>query len=227
MKNAVIIGLFCAVLCLHGSLRAQISDAGMWFEAEGEFRLNPFWMVEAAVELRMHENLMEVGAMIAEVGLQRNFGDRWRAAGGMRMTYNQQPDRTFDFRSRMYADIRYRYSYRQLDFTARVRYQQEAEGWLWDSATPQAGHYLRAGTECRWKMTPKWRPYLAIEAFYPLNGILMGPNTDKLRYRCGVEYRLNKVHALDVGFLFQQQINVTAPERDYIACLGYTFSPRW
>lgn len=227
MKNAVIIWLFCAVLCLHGSLRAQISDAGMWLEAEGEFRLNPLWMFEGAVELRIHENLMEVGAMITEVGLQRTFGDRWRAAGGMRMTYNQQQDRTFDFRSRMYADIRYRYSHRKLDFTARARYQQQSEGWIWDESEPGTRHYLRVGVEFRWRMSQAIRPYLAAEAFYPLTGIFSNPYADKLRYRGGVQYRFNKVHALDVGFLFQQEINVIAPEQDYVACLGYVFSPRW
>jgi len=226
LKTKLLILCAIAAVCFSDRLPAQIRDAGLWAEAEGEFRLNPFWTAEAVAELRLHENLTEAGAFIAEAGLQRSLGERWRVGCGMRMTLNQQLDRTFEFRNRAYADVRYRYKMSRVDITGRLHYMQQSEGWLWDDLKPAADHYLRAGAELKWKFTSAIRPFLAGEIYYPLAFSLM-PYPDKVRCRAGFEYRLSKVHAFELGFMWQQELNVPEPGIDYVGFVGYSFAPRW
>ncbi len=226
MKNVANIGFLMVAITFCHVLTGQTRDAGLWISAEGEFRLNPRWSVVGSTEVRMHENWLELGAFIAEVGLERNLGDRWRLAGGMRLALNQQTDRTYVFRNRFFADVRYRYRVGKFDVVGRIKYQQQNEGWIWEDRVLMADHYLRAGAEIRWRATQSIRPYIGSELYFPLYAWQL-QYPDKLRVQAGIEYRINKAHSFDLGFLYQQEINVSQPERDYVACLGYVFSPRW
>jgi hypothetical protein len=205
---------------------AQVHDAGLWLGAEGSFRLNPLWNVVASGELRMHENMMEPGFFMAEAGVEYALSKSWRVSAGYRFGLKQQLDRSYVLRNRAFADLRYKQRISVFDLSARLKYQQQDDEGFALAGFQTTDQCLRSALELQWRYSRTFRPYLGVEMFNPMIALQV-QYPEKYRFKVGLNWQINKIHSLDFGWMYQQEVNVKNPEYDYILAVGYKFSPRF
>jgi len=228
--NQKIISLLILILLISagsGRVSAQVQDAGLWLAAEGSVKLRQRSFLVFNGELRMHENMMEAGTMLAETGFGYDFSRSWRLAAYYRFIARQQTDRSYQYRHRYYADLRYRHRAGKTDWTGRVRVQQQfRHEELFSSANADERTYMRPKASFRYRVSRTWRPYVSAEFYLPLSLSGIHP-VDKMRFAAGTLYRINRVHSLNIYYMIQHQVNVKNPRTDFILGIGYEFTPGW
>ncbi len=205
----------------------QERDAGLWLAAEGEIEISSRLATILNGEVRMHENMAEVGTWLAEAGVEYSLSQAWRFGLYYRFRGNQQLDRTYNYRHRYYVNVRYRNRQGKHDWVARVRLQQQfRHEELFTDRGAEDRTYIRPKLAYRYRLSRTWRPFVAAELYHPvsLNGIHL---VDKMRFSAGTRYRINRVHAITLYYMVQHEVNVRNPGTDFILGIGYEFSPDW
>jgi hypothetical protein len=215
--------VFCA--CFPQELQAQQRDAGIWLSASGKAQLNPLWSVVLSEELRLQNNMSEVGSVFTDAGMEYAPLPGWRFSLNYRLILKQRVDRTFSTRHRGYFDARYRHRFQKAELIGRVRFQQQYADMFSSAEGLIPDYYLRSELSWRYRMAPAFRPGLSIEVFQPLSP-RNWPDPDQLRLTCNLRWELNKAHAMDLFWIYQQEFNVKRPETDFVVGVGYVFSPR-
>jgi hypothetical protein len=207
-----------------GWITSQVKDAGLWFAAEGELQLSKRTSMILNGEVRMKDNMMQVGTMLAELGLEYEFNLKWRLATYYRFISRHRPDQSFQYRHRYYADLRYRHRAGRHDWVARVRFQQQFRyEELWSINLADDRSYLRPKLSYRYRLNRTWRPFLAAEFYFPVT-IRGVHHSDKMRFTAGTRYRINKQHSLSLYYMIQHEVRVKNPVTDYVLGIGYAFS---
>jgi hypothetical protein len=226
MKKAIPYLLMYLVCCFSPVfLKAQEQDAGLWLGAEGEVQLNKRFSSILNAEVRMHENMMEVGTFLGEAGVEYGFFKVWRLGAYYRFTGSQQLDRSYHYRHRLYADLRYRNRIGKHDWIARVRLQQQFQHEeVFTDGRAEEKTYTRTKLSYRYRLNRTWRPFVSAELYFPvsLSGIQV---MDKMRFSAGTRYRINRVHSITCYYMIQHEVNVRNPETEFVIGIGYVYSP--
>ncbi len=221
--------LSCAFLLLIPLkyLSAQEYDAGLWLSLKGEIILTQRMTFGIAEEIRLHENITEVGTALTDIGIDYNLSSGWRISANYRFISRQQLDRSYLHRHRYYLDLRYRHLSDRtgIDFTGRLRWQQQlSHEEIGLPGNEGFSNYLRPEGTVRYRLNRVFRPYVSVETFLPVSAFRFH-NPDKIRITAGTRIRLNFVHSVTLFYMVQKEINVRRPETDFVIGLGYEFSP--
>jgi hypothetical protein len=226
MKKLIPYLLMYLVCCFSPLLlKSQEQDAGLWLAAEGEVQLTKRFTSILNGEVRMHENMMEVGTFLGEAGVEYGFLEAWRLGAYYRFTGRQQLNRTCNYRHRLYADLRYRNRKGKHDWVARVRLQQQFRNEeIFTDQGAEERTYMRPKLSYRYRLNRTWRPFVSAELYFPvsLNGIHL---VDKMRFTTGTRYRVSKQHSVSLYYMIQHEVNVRNPGTDFVIGIGYAFSP--
>ena len=71
---------------------AQVQDAGLWMSVNIEKKITPALSACFTEEMRMNENITEVGAVLSEIGMMMKFGKHFRAGVSYRYTRQRRVD---------------------------------------------------------------------------------------------------------------------------------------
>ena len=203
-------------------LFAQEQDAGLWMSVQVEKRLNRSLSASFSEEVRLRENLTEVGTIFSDIGLEYRFWNRFRIGGHIRFIEKRRLDDTYEASFRSYIDLSYREKLKPVQFILRLRFQTQYAPPFEIPDEPGAENYSRIKLTVKLDLNKRVEPYLYAESFIHLNS-WEGMLFDAMRYCGGVEYAVTRMHRVDLFYLIQQEYQVKNPETDFIIGINYTF----
>jgi hypothetical protein len=226
VPGKITFSVMLAFLCLFfdaPGLYSQVNDAGLWISVNAEKKITAAFSACFTEELRMNENITEAGTVFSDIGLYYKIGKRFKVSASYRFTKKRRLDDSYDSRHGFYIDLGFKEKVRPFALLARVRYQSQYT----DVYTSEKGEVPKSHAVL--KITLKYEdlgrvvPYVYAESYYRVNNALYSA-FDQLRLCGGIEYTLNRMHAVDIHYLFNKEYNVKHPETDYVIGIGYYFT---
>ena len=203
-------------------ISAQVNDASLWLSLNVEKKITPSWSVLFTEEVRMFENITEVGVIFSDLGIAYRIDKRFKLSANYRFIKKKQLDDSYETRQRYYFDFSYREKLKPFMLTLRSRFQsQYAEVFSSpEGAVPEL--YFREKLTLKLEILKRITPYVYTEFFFPIGEPERSP-VDNLRLCAGMDYSFNKSHAVDLFYMIQREYNVNNPVTYYIIGLGYYF----
>ena len=203
---------------------AQQNDFGVWASVAVQHKFTQKLSATVEEQFRFNRNAASIAQYFTDAGIEYSLTKKFRVALCYRFTNNSK-DTYYSKRHRLYADLSYRMKFSSLQLILRTRLQEQQE----DIHSSETGYipswYSRNKLTVKFDLGKKYTPYLSAEMFYRISSPnTKGSLTDKMRYTAGVAYEFNRVHAIDLFYLVQQDKNVYDPVTDYVAGIGYVFS---
>jgi len=206
-----------------GILCAQVNDAQLWFSAGVEKKLTPALSIEVIEELRLNENITEAGTWYTDLGMSYRFLNRFKVGGAYRFSLKRRLDDTYQRYNSWYAEAVCREKFKPMGLALRVRYQSRyAESFTSEKAAVPRNH-MRTKLTVKYDLDRKFEPYCYAETYFRC-GVSAYGSFDQLRLCAGIEYTFNRMHMIDLHYLFSREYNVANPETEYVIGIEYYFT---
>jgi hypothetical protein len=202
---------------------AQVNDAGLWMSLNLEKKINPVFSATFSQEVRLYENISEVGTIFSDLGLQYKSGKHFKFAAAYRYSKKRRIDDTYDTRSGQYFDIAYRQDVKSFNLNLRMRYQLKNAELLSSAEGSSAANLLVPKVTIKYDPDGKYKPYVFAEPYYWLD-VPSDKMLEQLRFCGGVEYTFNRMHAVDLHYIFQKEYTSNQPYNDYVIGIDYSFT---
>lgn len=220
--------VYSIILILAGLLLAldsysQVQDANLWMNVSIEKKIIPSLSVTLNQEFRLNENITELGTFFTDIGLTYKINKYLRISASYRFTNKRRLDDSYSKRHRYYFDLTVRKKFSPLILSFRTRFQSQYTDVFSSVEGKTPEYYSRNKLTLKVDAGKNIQPYIYAELFSPLKrpyDIFI----DHSRYCLGVEYAINRMHSIDVFYMFQKEYNVRNPETDHIIGIGYYIS---
>lgn len=222
MPSALRYGILVALICSPFLLHAQVNDAGLWMNAEVEKIITPALSASVTGEVRMNENITEVGTVLTDVGLSYRPWKRFDVGLTYRYSGKRRLDDSYDQRHGWFADATYRVKVKPAVIDLRLRFQSRYTDILTSDDGNIPRNHLRGRVKLKLDLDRRYEPYVSGEAFYRVGGA-DGMLFDELRCMAGVEVEFNQAHAIDLHYMVTREYQVNNPRTDYVVGIGYHF----
>lgn len=201
-------------------VRAQEKDAGLWISLDLEKKISPAFSVLFTEEIRLNDNITEVGSILTDLGVKYRFSKRFKVGATYRFAKKRLLDNTYQNGHGFYIDLYYTEKLKPIQVTARLRYQSKyTESDFYEGISVGSDH-TRMKLEGMYDLPGSFKPYLSIEAFFNFTHPVYFP-LDEMRYCAGVEYKINRMHSIDLHYMIARECNVKHPETDFVIGVGY------
>jgi hypothetical protein len=220
------ISMAVLLLCLvfpAGRTCAQVNDAQLWLSLNIEKKITSVLSACFTEEARLNENITEAGIVFSDISLSWRLGKRFKIAAGYRFSNKRNMDDSYDNRHRYYVDLNYREKLKPLTILLRTRFQSEYTNIYSSEKGTMPLRRTVVKLTLKYDLQRKFEPYVYAESFLRMNQIVYGA-FDQLRICGGIEYTINRMHMIDVHYLFQKEYNVRHPETDYVTGISYYFT---
>lgn len=214
--------LFFLVLA-GNSVLSQVNDAQLWLSVNLEKKLTTDLTVDFTEEVRMDENMTEVGTIYSNLGVSYRPWKRFKVGAFYRFTLKRRLDDTYERLNGWYVEGSYREKIKPLALALRLRYQSRyAESFTSEKAEIPK-NYFRTKLTVKYDLQKKFEPYIYAETFFR-TGVPASVSFDQFRLCAGIEYSFNRMHMIDLHYLLCREYNDANPETDYVIGVGYYFS---
>lgn len=200
---------------------AQQSDLGLWTAISIEKNITKDLSYSVSEEIRFFNNIGSLGTVFTDAGLNYKFNKYFRASINYRFAMKLEPGMISN-RSRYYLDLSARKKFGRVMAIDRIRLQSQFNDYFTSDNGRSPYYYLRNLLLFKLDLDKKYTPYLGGEVFYQLNNP-EGNMIDNIRLRTGVNYDINKNNSIDLGFIFQKEINKRNPLTSYIPTVSYSY----
>jgi hypothetical protein len=223
MNGSFNLFLVAGLVFLAGiTTQAQVNDAGLWTSLSLEKRLNKKFSVELNQEVRLFENLSEVGSFYTEIGASYRLSKIFEASAGYRFINKRRLDDSYSIRHRFLVNLNARKKWGQVSSALRVRYQSQYRdvNSSEDGRIPE--NYLRTKLTFKYDLNKRYQPVLSGETFFHLNheeGVLM----DGYRIGAALEYDLSKRSDVELGYLIDREVQRNNPWTNYVITLSWNY----
>jgi hypothetical protein len=222
--NRILAGFVFLFFTFSGMIAwSQENDAGLWLSVNLEKKITPALSFTFSEEVRMYENITEVGAIFSDIGLSYKFGPRFRISANYRFINKKRLDDSYDNRHRYYFDFTYREKITPLILLFRVRFQSQYTDIFSSPEGKIPDYYSRAKLTLKLDLCKRMKPYIYTESFFKM-GTPDGVLFNGIRYCAGIEYSFNRLHMLDLFYMIQKEYNANNPETAFVLGLGYFFT---
>jgi hypothetical protein len=202
---------------------AQVNDAQLWTSVNLEKKLTPDLSIEFTEEVRIIENMTEAETIFSELGASYMFWKRLKLGAAYRFTLKRRLDDTYAHLNSWYVEGSYHEKIKPFRFVLRLRYQSRyAEAFTSEKAGTPKNH-LRTKLMVKYDLSKKTEPYVYAETFFKI-GVPAAESFDELRLCGGVKYAFNRMHKVDLHYLFCREYNAANPETAYVIGVGYYFT---
>lgn len=222
MNKRITIPIVFLMMSAFTGLMAQTNDAQLWMSAEIEKKLTPKLSLHFSEEMRMNENITEAGTIFSDLGVSYDLAKGLNLSANYRFTDKRRLDDTYSNRHRYYFDLTYKYAPKPVIISLRARVQSQYTDFLTSENGKIPENYERTRLKVAFDFGKRYRPYLASEMYVPLNGNITSLMIDCMRYQAGIDYKFNQRNSITAFYMVQKEINVAAPETDYVVGLGYS-----
>jgi hypothetical protein len=223
--------LFLFLLFFSSGVCAQPqNDAGLWMDANVEKKITPDLSVVLVEEIRMYENITELGTILTSLGIEYKFLKKFRIGVHYRYSNKKRVDDTYDNRHMWYADIHYKQKIRPVSVLLRVRYQSQYTDIYSSEKGEVPKDHIVPKITLKYDLKRKYEPYVYGEIYCPVGARAVhtynpaGEPLDQWRACAGVEYTFNRSHMIDLHYLVNKEVNVKDPVTAYVAGISYYFT---
>jgi hypothetical protein len=216
LKRFLFLYLIISGLLVFG----QVQDAGLWLSANVEEKITPAFSACFTEEVRMNENITEVGTLYSDIGLKYSFGARFKVGGSYRFSKKRLLDDTYENLSSWYMDFYYKEKIKPISLGVRLRYQSRYNEAFSTEYGVIGKSHMRLKMTLKYDLDKRFEPYIYAEPFFTLNNTVYSP-FDQLRVCAGIEYTFNRMHMIDLHYLICKEYNVKHPQTDYVIGLSY------
>ncbi len=216
--------LFFFVFFSSFSSSAQQNDFGIWAAVSVKHKFSQKFSATVEEQFRFNQNATAIAQYFTDAGLEYALSKKLKVALCYRFINNFQ-DTYYSKRHRLYIDLSYKTKFSRIQVLIRTRLQEQQQDIYSSDYGKIAAWHSRNKITAKFDLNKRYTPYLSTELFY----MLSAPNEeggiiDKMRYAAGIEYEFNRVHALDLFYLIQQDKNVNDPVTDFVVGVAYAFS---
>lgn len=202
---------------------AQYNDAGLWVGFNLEKKITRTTSLLFTQELRMSENISQVGTFFSDFGIARIINKYFSVSFAYRFIEKRKMDATYSSRHRFYMDVVGKYKIKKISLSLRERIQAQIQDYYSSESGHLAQWYLRSKFSMKYRINKKVTPMIAAEFAYQLNNP-EGNEFEYMRFTVGVDYAFNKRHSIEPFYLIQQEMHVNNPVTDFISGISYNLS---
>jgi len=195
------------------SLPAQEKDFGIWYGASVKKGVSDKIRLVASGMLRTFQNASKVEQGFLETGAAYKITRNIDVEISYRLTSAFENDSKYHFQHKAFLDLKGDVKHSNFTFSGRLRFQTRVKTYLEDYADkfPDYTGRIKVKAYYRTQSFPL-NPYVYYESFSPMfanSERLIGKN----RFSLGLEYKLSKMHSIEVEYIYQ---------RDYLPKLSDT-----
>ena len=188
----------------------QTPGLGLWTGANAQYRFGKFEL-HANAQARFSDNVTLTRAYLGELGLSYNLDKHWevsayyRYAG--RLKYDKEStDWYYRPYHRFYGELSYDHKLgKNLKLDYRLRYQNQFKDD--NEALVADASYLRNKLELSYDTPTRLTPFVSADLFYQL-----GDTFDQVRYKAGVNFKINKQQSIDLSAFKDVPIGGGSPD---------------
>ena len=208
---------------------AQNSDWSLWTSMEAEKKLSKKWDLGVEAQYRLKDNMSVTDQIRIGADISRKLGDYVKLGAGYELIAKhkiKQDNYVYRNRFRVQATGSYKYARFTASWRTRMQltlmeteaprgdiFEDDSYKWVWRN---------RFGLKYDIKKTPL-KPYANVELFQHLfSG--SEPGYYKNRFSIGTEYKLNKRHSLEAGYILETEVDTKKKYSNNVFKVGYVFS---
>ncbi len=208
---------------------AQVNDAGLWTYMSIEKKVTARLSFDITEELRMNENITELGTFFTEAGGSYKVTDYFKVGAYYRFINKRQVDDHYSTRHQYHIDLTFKKKFKPITLSFRTKFRGEYRDINSSDIGKLPYYYSENKLTVKYEINRKFEPYFFVEIFNPISRPLKdshpsGVFMDQAKYCLGVDYTINRRHGLDFYYLLEQEYNVKDPLTEYVVGLGYTYS---
>ena len=222
MKLRLYTVVFLFVCFLVNSGKAQIDDTRLWTSISLKHKFTRKLSASVTQQLRIDHDVSEIDQLFSEVGIEYELKKNFKVSMNYRFV-NKNSVTFFSKSHRIYADLSYKFKPKRVSFTLRERIQEEYTSMYSSELGKIPEWLLRSKLAISYDTEKRYKPYMSLEMYYLIdNAKESGEGINRLRYGAGVEYVFNRIHALDIGVIFQSDL--IEEKNNFVYAIGYTFT---
>jgi hypothetical protein len=186
------------------SISAQDKDFGIWYGANLNKGITNKIDLNVSAMVRTFEKASKVDQGFLEAGLGYKINKHLDAALSYRLTSALENDSKYHFQHKAFLDLKGDVKLSNFTFSGRLRFQARVKTYLeyYSDKFPDYTGRFKVKALYRTQSFPL-NPYVYYEAFCP-----MFANSDRLigknRFSIGIEYKISKMHSVDLEYIFQR-----------------------
>jgi hypothetical protein len=206
----------------HMPVVAQVNDAGLWMSINLEKKLSQKWAVQFSEEVRMYENITEVGAFFSEISAEYRLNKTFAFSAGYRFTNRRNLDDSYGKRHRALFNVSIREKFGRIRTSLRIRYQKQYADVHSSETGKIPDNYLRTKLVLKADLDKRIVPFVNGELFFHFNSP-DGMLCDNYRVAAGIEYEFRKQSTLELSYLINREIQVSDPWTLYVISIGWNY----
>jgi hypothetical protein len=202
IKN-LLSALILIVLSITGY--SQNKDFGIWYGGNVSHEFLKNTEIDLGACLRTNQNASHTDQFYIDGGIGYKFNKYIAISGNYRWILKDEKNIGYFNRYRFYGDLKLSYPVNNFKLSTRFRLQSQYKQYAEKAEDKLPDYYCRikAGIYYNWPFSP-FNPYISAEWFYPLNHDAVN-FADQKRFAGGIQYKINKKHALEAEFIFQRE----------------------
>ena len=205
----------------------DVKDLESWTSIGLKYKLNKKWSFELEEQLRLDENISEIGEYFTQLNAEYSISKNFDIGGGLR--YIRENDNKGNIQGyenyfRFNLDASYKHKINNFSIKYRLRYQNKNELGVSTDDGDYAKQNLRFKTSIgydikKWKLDPKF----SAEIF---NHFEEGEDNGFSKYRLtlGTDYKIKNFGKIGLFYRMEKELNVDIPETTNIIGLKYTYT---
>ncbi len=224
LKKLILL-IFAFYVCGNTTFAATDQDAETLWGAEITKKFKKSLELSLEEELRTKDFINEIDRLSTSFGVTYNHPDFKDLKVSVNYNFLNYFENNYieENRHRVSAHLQYKYSFGGFDFSLRTRFQATFRDETLGNykVNPKYIWKNRIGVAYKIYGTP-YEPYFNLEVSNPV----AHPDENqinRLRYKLGCEYRVNKKNALDLFVRYTQDINQKEPMNSIGVGIGYRF----
>lgn len=216
--------LLCIILVQTNYAQSDdTKDLEGWSSIGIEYKLNKKWSFELEEQLRLDENISEIGEYFTQLSAEYTLMKNFKIGGGLRFIRendNEGNIQGYENHLRYNLDATYKHKINDFSIKYRLRYQNKNELSVDDNANQNIR--FKTGLEYnikKWKLDPKF----SAEIF---NHFEKGDENGFSKYRLtlGTDYKFKNFGKIALFYRIEKELNETIPKTTNIIGLKYTYT---
>ena len=217
MRYLVLLSIFASSFSF-----GQTNIFQTWTETGTKFALNKRLSLGADWSNRIGEN--GFATVFPQLSFKYKVSDWFRPSIDFRYVLKKQLDATYQASGRVNFNTQFNYHKKRLSAGLRLRYQYQFSNLnsQYDSEFDKA---FRIKPNIEYDINNSViSPVVSVEFFYDPNYSDLGRRFNEIRYFVGSSLDLNGPHQIQIGYMFNQKINLPAPVNKQILSLSYMYN---
>lgn len=182
--------------------------------------------MEWAFELtnRFGENGLET--FFPQVSLKYKVTKWFRPSIDYRAIFNREKNGNYTFSNRLNANAEFRHVLDRFTFSGRIRYQYSFDRLIsTENYNVEFDNAIRLKPQIKYDINNSiFSPVVSLEYFYDPSFGPSGRQFTKYRAFAGVELEIDSPHEISFGYILDQQINTSNPQRKHILSIAYAYN---